>query len=77
MYVSLEKIHQLVQDIVYIQDYDLENRVKVTKNIVNYLDCPKSIAVLNRWEISQKLKRYISFSEIFTYLNPPLTLKIR
>ena len=31
MYVSLEKIHPLIQEISYIQDFDLENRVKVTK----------------------------------------------
>ena len=28
-YVSLEKIHPLVQEISYIQDYDLENGIKV------------------------------------------------
>ena len=31
MYVSLEKIHPLIQEISYIQDFDLENRVTVTK----------------------------------------------
>ena len=31
MYVSLEKIHPLIQEISYIQDFDIENRVKVTK----------------------------------------------
>ena len=75
--LSLEKIHPLVQDISYIQDYDLDNRVKVTKNIVNYLNCPKGIAVLDWWESSLRLKRYINFSEIFTYSGPSVTLKMR
>ena len=30
--VSVKKIHPLVQEISYIQDYDLENGVKVTQN---------------------------------------------
>ena len=31
IYVSSEKIHALVQEISYIQDFDLENRVKVSQ----------------------------------------------
>ena len=77
IHVSLEKIHLLVQEISYIQDYDLENKVKVTKDIINSLDCPKGIAVLNCWESSHRFKRYINFSDIFTYFSPPVILKIR
>ena len=31
-------------------DNDLGNKVKVTKSIVNSVDCPKGIGVLNWWE---------------------------
>ena len=31
--VSWEKIHSLIQELSYIQDYDLENGVKVTKTV--------------------------------------------
>ena len=58
---NCEKIHPLIQEISYIQDYDLEDRVNVTKDIVNSLDCPKGIAVLNRWASSHRFKRYINF----------------
>ena len=33
--------------------------------------------MLDWWESSQRFKRYINFSEIFTYLSPPVTLKMR
>ena len=51
-------------------------KVKVTKNI-NSLDCPKSIAMQDWWESSQRFKSYINFIEFFTYLSPPVTLKTR
>ena len=34
IYVSSEKIHQLIQEIFFIQDYNLENGVKVTKKFI-------------------------------------------
>ena len=37
IYVSLEKVHPLVQEISYIQDYDLENRVKITQNFTCHM----------------------------------------
>ena len=70
------EIHPLIQEISYIQDFDLENRIKVP-NKLNSLDCPKGKAVLDWWESSQRLKKYINFSEVFTYLTPPVTLKMR
>ena len=42
IYVSLEKIHPLLQEIFYIQEYDLENGVKVTKNF----RCLKSVTTI-------------------------------
>ena len=44
---------------------------------INSLNCPKGITVLDWWESSQRFKRYINFSEIFTYFCPPVTLKMR
>ena len=38
-------------------DFDLENGVNV-QNIVNSLDCPKGVDVLDLWDSSQRLKRY-------------------
>ena len=81
-------IHQIVHEISHLKQYnqfwklanDLENGVMVTKgqqNILNSLDCPKGIAVLVWSESRQRFKRYINFSEIFTYLNLPVTFKIR
>ena len=68
IYVGLEITHPFSQEISYIQDYDLEIRVTVTKKkIVDYLDYPIGIAVLNWWESSQRFKRYINFSEIFIF----------
>ena len=37
----------------------------------------KGIAVLVLYESSQRFKRYINLSEIFTPLSPPVTLKMR
>ena len=73
---SLEKIYLLVIESSYIQDYELENRIKATKKVKN-LDCPEGTAVLDWWESSQRFKRCIIFSAIFTYLSPPVTLKMR
>ena len=42
IYVSLKKIHPLVQEIPYIQDYDLENGVKVTKTLL----CLKPVTMI-------------------------------
>ena len=42
IYVSLEKIYPLVQEISYIHDYDLENGVKVTQNFT-YLNSVTTI----------------------------------
>ena len=33
--------------------------------------------MLDWWEFSQRFKKYINFSEILTYLSPPVTLKMR
>ena len=33
--------------------------------------------MLDWWDSSQRFERYINFSEIFTYLSPPVTLKMR
>ena len=38
--------------------------VSMYQNIVNSLDCPKGIDVLDLWDSSQKVKKYINFSEI-------------
>ena len=42
IYVSLETIHPLIQEISYIQDYDLKNRVKVTK----IFTCLNSVTII-------------------------------
>ena len=76
MYVSLEKIDPLIQEIFYIQDSDFENKVKVNK-IVNSVNCHKGIPMLDWWESNHRFKRYINFSEIFPYLSPPVTFKTR
>ena len=47
--------------ISYIQDYDLENGVMVTKNIVNSLDWPEGIAVLDLMGIQPKDQEIYQF----------------
>ena len=48
--------------------FDFESGIKIPKYIINFLDCHISIAELVWWVSSQRVKRYINFSEISTYL---------
>ena len=72
-----KKIHLLVQDVSYIQDYDLENGVKVTKILI----CLKPVTViypLKSDEYSSICSRNISILAIkSTFLGWLLTLKMR
>ena len=52
---------------------DHENEVNVSKHSQLF----KDIAVLDWWESSQRFKRYINCSEIFTHLSPPVNLIMR
>ena len=49
---------------------------QITMNSWNYLK-RIAVAVPVWWESSRKFERYMYFSEIFTYLSPAVTLKIR
>ena len=75
-YVSVKKIHPLVQDISDIQDYDLENRVKVTKT----LTCLKTVTMiypLKSDEYPSICSRNISILAIkSTFVGWVLTLKM-
>ena len=55
---SLKKIHALVQKIFYLQDYDLENEVKVTKS--------NQLLILSQRYIDASLKKiHILVQKIF------------
>ena len=79
MYVSLEKIHLLIQEISYISDFDLENRVKVTETKSTFYIVLKVYVcwIGGNQAKGSKDTRYINYSDIFTYLCPPVTLKTR
>ena len=63
MYVSLEKLYPLVQEISYIQDYTLENGVKVTQNLT-YLNYVTPIYPLKSDEYPPICsKKYLIFSK--------------
>ena len=62
MYVSLEKIYPLVKEISYIQNYDLENGVKVIQNFT-FLNTVTTIYPLKSDEYpSICSKKYLIFS---------------
>ena len=73
MYVSLEKIHPLNQEISYIQDFDLKNRVKVTKT-KSTLKVYLYYIGGNQAKGSKDIAILMKFSHI---LNPPVTFKMR
>ena len=77
MYGSLKKIHPLVQEISYIQDYVLENGVKVTKTVI----CLKPVTMvypLKSGEYQSICSRNISILAIKSpFEGWVLTLKMR
>ena len=72
----MKKIHPLGQEISYIQDYDLENGVQVTKTVT----CLKPITMiypLKSDEYPSICSRNISFLAIkSTFVSQRMTLKI-
>ena len=76
IYISLERIHPLVQKISYIQDCDLENGVKVTKTFT-CLNSVITIYPLKSDEYPSICSRYISFLAIKpTFVSLLVTLKM-
>ena len=76
IFVSLKTIHPLVQEISYIQDYDLENKVKVTKTLL----CLKPVTMiypLKSDECPSICSRNISILAIkSTFISWVVTLKM-
>ena len=76
IYVSLKKIHPLVQEKSYIQDYDLENGVKVTKILTCFKTVTK-IYLLKSEKYPCICSRSISILAIkSTFVSWLLTLKM-
>ena len=72
---SLKKIHPLVQKIFHLQDYELENEVKVTK----ILTVLKLVTMMYLCKFEENLSpgsKDIVGTRI-CHLNPPVTLKMR
>ena len=72
----MEKLRLFVQNISYILDYDIDNRVKV-RNIHLTWNCPKGMSMPVWLELSQLPKKHLIYRENFIYFSPPVNSKLR